>query len=422
VVICAIRHYTAAMERGTDDSQRGHAFISYVREDERRVDRLQKLLEGSGIPVWRDTARVLPGEDWKKEIRQAIAADNLAFIACFSKNSETREKSHQRDELALAIDQLRLRSPDHPYLIPVRFDDCPIPDWEIGRGQTLRSLQWVDLFGKQKEANAERLLEGVQHILRLPLEDGRRHHRAAEGRPAIAAPVDSASRGGRPGSIWRPSPFQLLAALACAAAVVLATVLGIHFFAGSPPHRGSTPPSLKSAGSTSASSISTSSTSAPTGVRVTDDTGTVSVIVPTSWSQIWDGWSPEEQIPGITYGTNIGQGLNASPNVGAWKNDLTTPGIFVGASKLLVADHFTPATALQAFSTQCDFLSQQAAMFNHLTGYMDMWVCPHSTTRFETVALWPENHSFIAFAELKLVVPADEASGRRALDSLTVHY
>jgi hypothetical protein len=420
VVICAIRHYTAAMESGTDDSQRGHAFISYVREDERHVDRLQKFLEARGVPVWRDTARLLPGEDWKKEIRQVIAADNLAFIACFSKNSETREKSHQRDELLLAIDQLRLRSPDRPYLIPVRFDDCPIPDLEIGRGQTLRSLQRVDLFGKQREANAEKLLEGVQHILRPPPEDGQRHPRIAKQQAAIAAPVDADS--GRHGSLWRPSRFQLLAALACAAAVVLATVLGIHLFANSPSHPGSTPPSLKSASSISTSSTSVSSTSAPTGARVTDDTGTVSVIVPMSWSQVWDGWSPEEQIPGITYGTNIGQGLNASPNVEAWKNDLTTPGIFVGASKLLVADHFTPATALLAFSTQCDFLSQQPAMFNHLTGYMDMWICPHSTTHFETVALWPGNHSFIAFVELKIVVPADEASGRRALDSLTVHY
>lgn len=424
-MIYAFGRYTTAMEWGTDDSRRGHAFISYVREDGRRVDRLQEFLEANGVPVWRDTDNLWPGEDWKNKIRAAIATDSLAFIACFSKNSETRQTSYQRDELLLAIEQLRLRAPDRPYLVSVRLDDCPIPDWEISPGRTLRSLQWVDFFGKQKEANAERLLEGVRHILRPPLEDGRRHPGTAKQQAAIAAPVDSDS--GRHGSLWRPSRFELLATLACAAAVVLATVLGIHLFASSPPHRGSTPPSLKSVSSTPASSISTSSTSAsltsaPTGVRVTDDTGTISAIVPKSWNNIWYGWDPKQNIPGITYGTVIGQGFNASPNVANWFSDLTTPGIFVGASKLLIADHFTPATALQAFSTQCDFLSQQPVMFNHLTGYMDMWICPHSTTRFETVALWPGNHSFIAFVELKIVVPADEASGKRALDSLTVHY
>lgn len=127
-MIYAFCHYTTAMKWGTDASQRGHAFTSYVREDRRRVDRLQQFLEAGGIPVWRDTARLWPGEDWKKKIREAIAADSLAFIACFSKNSETRQKSYQRDELLLAIEQLRLRSPDRPYLLPVRFDDCPIPD------------------------------------------------------------------------------------------------------------------------------------------------------------------------------------------------------------------------------------------------------------------------------------------------------
>jgi hypothetical protein len=146
--------------------------------------------------------------------------------------------------------------------------------------------------------------------------------------------------------------------------------------------------------------------------------------VPESWDDIWYGWAPQGHIPGINYGTVIGQGLNALPNVEKWFSDLTTPGIFVGASKLLVADHYTPATALalSAFGTQCDFLSQQPAASHGLTGYLDIWTCPQSTTRFETAALWPGNHSFIAFIELKIVTPTDVANGRRALDSLSVRY
>jgi hypothetical protein len=41
----------------------GHVFISYVREDSRRVDRLQQVLQSAGIRVWRDTANLWPGED-----------------------------------------------------------------------------------------------------------------------------------------------------------------------------------------------------------------------------------------------------------------------------------------------------------------------------------------------------------------------
>jgi hypothetical protein len=69
----------------------GHAFISYVREDSRYVDQLQQALETAGVPVWRDTADLWPGEDWRAKIRQAITGSALAFIACFSTRSLARE-------------------------------------------------------------------------------------------------------------------------------------------------------------------------------------------------------------------------------------------------------------------------------------------------------------------------------------------
>jgi TIR domain-containing protein len=61
----------------------GHAFISYVREDSQQADRVQQVLEAAGVPVWRDTADLWPGQDWRAEIRRAITSDALVFIACF---------------------------------------------------------------------------------------------------------------------------------------------------------------------------------------------------------------------------------------------------------------------------------------------------------------------------------------------------
>jgi hypothetical protein len=160
---------------------------------------------------------------------------------------------------------------------------------------------------------------------------------------------------------------------------------------------------------------------APPGVRVTDNTGDISVVVPKSWGDlIGDGWHPHVQ--GLFNGNLIGPGLNAAPNVGKWFNDLTTPGIFVGASKLLITDHFTPKTILSTLAWKCDFSSRKPTASHGLTGYRVMWICPNSTTRIETIALWPSSHSFIAFIELKIVTPADAASGNRALTSLSVRY
>jgi TIR domain/SEC-C motif len=143
----------------------GHAFISYAREDSHRVDQLQRMLEAVGIPVWRDTTDLGPGEDWRTKVRQAITDNTLAFIACFSRASLARGKSYQNEELTLAIQQLRLRRPDEPWLIPVRFDECEIPDWDIGSGRTFTSIQHADLFDDRSDDTAAHLIAAILRIL-----------------------------------------------------------------------------------------------------------------------------------------------------------------------------------------------------------------------------------------------------------------
>jgi tRNA A-37 threonylcarbamoyl transferase component Bud32 len=143
----------------------GHAFISYAREDSFQVDQLQQTLEAAGVPVWRDTADLWPGEDWRTKIRRAITDNALAFIACFSKASLARSKSYQNEELTLAVEQLRLRLPDDPWLMPVRLNECEIPDLDIGGGRTLRSIQWADLFGRRSDQDTARLVASVLRIL-----------------------------------------------------------------------------------------------------------------------------------------------------------------------------------------------------------------------------------------------------------------
>lgn len=164
-----------------------HAFISYVREDARQVDHLQAALEAAGIPVWRDTTDLWPGEDWRVKIRRAITDDALIFIACFSKNSLARARSYQNEELVLAIEELRLRRPDVPWIIPVRFDDCDIPDLDIGRHRTLNALQRADLFGEQLDQQTSRLVAVFKRILgsgdtaRVGAQAGK--HRSPSGSP-----------------------------------------------------------------------------------------------------------------------------------------------------------------------------------------------------------------------------------------------
>lgn len=143
----------------------GHAFISYVREDAPRADRLQRALEAAGVDVWRDTRDLWPGQDWKIEIRRAISDDSLVFIACFSEVSEQRHVSYQYEELNQAVEQMRLRRPGRPWIIPVRFAECALPAFDLGAGNNLDSLQRVDLFDDNWDEGIAKLVRVVIHAL-----------------------------------------------------------------------------------------------------------------------------------------------------------------------------------------------------------------------------------------------------------------
>jgi WD40 repeat protein len=149
----------------------GHAFLSYVHEDAADVDYVERKLQAAGIPVWRDTANLWPGEDWRARIREAITRDALVFIACFSKRSVTRQRTYMNYELLLALDELRSRQPGDPWLIPVCFDDCPVPDYDLGGGRTLGGLHRANLYGLHRDTQADRLVAAVRRRLERPGAD-----------------------------------------------------------------------------------------------------------------------------------------------------------------------------------------------------------------------------------------------------------
>ena len=135
-------------------------FISYVRENIEIVDRLCQELKSHGIEVWLDRDNIALGLRWKREIRRAIQ-QGAFFIACFSKEYDERDKTYMNEELTIAIEELRQRPIDQAWFLPVKLNECEIPDLDIGRGETLRDLQYVNLY-ENWEVNVQRILEIVQ--------------------------------------------------------------------------------------------------------------------------------------------------------------------------------------------------------------------------------------------------------------------
>ena len=125
-------------------------FLSYAREDEEKVENLYRKLSDAEFKPWMDKKDILPGEIWQSCIQRAIRRSDF-FLACLSAKSVNRRGFLQR-EIKDALDIWQEMLEDDIYLIPVRLEDCEVPE-------SLRDFQWVNLF---EEDGWTRLVEAIQ--------------------------------------------------------------------------------------------------------------------------------------------------------------------------------------------------------------------------------------------------------------------
>jgi len=124
-------------------------FLSYAREDEGKVESLYQRFSDTGVKPWMDKKDILPGEIWRSSVQKAIRRSDF-FLACLSVNSLKRGFLQREIKEALDIRQEMLDS--DIYLIPVRLEDCEVPEG-------LCDFQWVNLF---EEDGWTRLMEAIQ--------------------------------------------------------------------------------------------------------------------------------------------------------------------------------------------------------------------------------------------------------------------
>ncbi|UJC82118.1 toll/interleukin-1 receptor domain-containing protein (plasmid) [Rhodococcus erythropolis] len=148
-----------------------HVFISYVRQDNAEVDKLCDLLKAANIAYWRDRESLGPGDAWKRVIREAIQDGTAVFLACFSANQRAKEKSVMNEEIRIAVEEYRLRRPGKTWLVPVRFDDGDIDDWDLGANLSIHDINYADLFGDRYTTEAVKLITMIQDVFGGPTSD-----------------------------------------------------------------------------------------------------------------------------------------------------------------------------------------------------------------------------------------------------------
>jgi uncharacterized caspase-like protein len=242
-------------------------------------------------------------------------------------------------------------------------------------------------------------LEGAMFVARNPAAFDRDGTPAATARVATAGPQEPTGLAGRARRVPRR-------ALLAGSLLVLAAVIAFV---------------VRAVATSEDKSANTTPNRTPTAAvyrQVADDTNMLRVRVPASWGNVWgDGWHPTGYPP---YEGRIGPGLNASPNNETWFKDLTTPGVFLGASSLLPKS-YTPTTAVRRVSIgSCRTSDGGSYRDARYDGEFLQLTCPGSKTTWYVMAAWPVDHSYLVSVQVKLVDEADRAALKEVLASFEV--
>lgn len=99
-------------------------FLSYSRRDHVVAERLHQALLIEHVKAWRDSSKLLPGDELSPAIMSAIAS-STTFVLLWSRAAAA--STWVQRELAHAL-ALEGRDGPKPIIVPVRLDDHPVPD------------------------------------------------------------------------------------------------------------------------------------------------------------------------------------------------------------------------------------------------------------------------------------------------------
>ena len=113
-------------------------FLCHASEDKAQVREVYPRLHAiDGFEPWLDEEELLPGQDWDYEIKLALKASD--FILIFLSRASVAKRGYVQREMKLALDALQELPEGTIHTIPVRLDDCDVPE-------PFRRYHWVNLF------------------------------------------------------------------------------------------------------------------------------------------------------------------------------------------------------------------------------------------------------------------------------------
>ena len=160
-------------------------FISYARVDAEPVAEIYRRLEAAGYDPWIDTEHLLPGVRWREKIEQALREADF-FLLCLSAQSKDRRGFIQK-EIKTALDLWEEKLHDDIYFIPLRLEDCELPD-------QISEIQCVNWFESGAWERLEKALR-IQSEKLIGNRPPKPQPPSPLGKTGSKAPVDGRATG-----------------------------------------------------------------------------------------------------------------------------------------------------------------------------------------------------------------------------------
>jgi formylglycine-generating enzyme required for sulfatase activity len=141
-------------------------FLAHASEDKPAVLALYNRLKQAGYKPWLDKKDLIPGQIWRDEIPKAIKASQI-FLACLS--AKSAKQGYIQRELRIALDILGEMLPGTIFFIPMRLEECEIPDLRLAEVRlNLRDIHRLDYW---EEDGFEQLERAIGYQFKLEPEE-----------------------------------------------------------------------------------------------------------------------------------------------------------------------------------------------------------------------------------------------------------
>lgn len=172
------------MKPPLSEANAARIFLCCAEEDQNRAEQLYQHLSDAGFKPWMKSRDLLPGQTWKLVTQKVIQKADF-FMVCLS-NRSVNQRGFVQTELHSALEVWQEKLPADIYLIPVRLEECDIPD-------SLADFTKADLFA---EGGFEQIVRAIQ--VGMQQREAEQSAPFGNHQPGYAQPAPPVRQGARP--------------------------------------------------------------------------------------------------------------------------------------------------------------------------------------------------------------------------------